>query len=357
MVLRIPTWLSPRLSLVSNLHHEVISCPFESTTRPFLRPFSSTPVASITLRKLKARELREKARRPDPWAQKQAKARKAKNLSRREELRQIRAEQLGSPIHGIPTPFVKSFDTALPDPVDPDLPATVSHDTSSDDPSSPPPSPANGLQDEHLANFVSRDELEQALEYSRMLAKPMRSDNTYTEDPAHFAQKTQMHTYHDEVARHAVSRILSLSNASSKQRTLVNIQRCIDTFGRHNTDQVLRPRPTLLEPPPPPPPASGSAAPVAPPHLNKTPRAGPDTGSSEVQIAILTAKIRNLAREYEGLGRRDKVNKRNLRLLLHRRQKLLKYLRRKERGSERWTNLVQTLGLTDATWKGQIAVE
>lgn len=89
----------------------------------------------------------------------------------------------------------------------------------------------------------------------------------------------------------------------------------------------------------------------------ETPRAGPDTGSSEVQIGILTAKIRVLAGEWEGAGRGDKVNKRNLRLLLHRRQKLLRYMQKRERGSGRWENMLEVLGLTEATWKGQIAVE
>lgn len=85
-------------------------------------------------------------------------------------------------------------------------------------------------------------------------------------------------------------------------------------------------------------------------------RAGPDTGSSEVQIGILTAKIRILADRYAGENRNDKVNKRNLRLLLHRRQKLLKYMEKKERGSHRWHNMLEKLGLTEATWRGEIEV-
>lgn len=76
-----------------------------------------------------------------------------------------------------------------------------------------------------------------------------------------------------------------------------------------------------------------------------------------MQIGILTAKIRVLADKFQGpRGNADKVNKRNLRLLLHRRQKLLAYMWRKERGSGRWEHLVKTLGLTEATWKGQISV-
>jgi ribosomal protein S15 len=85
-------------------------------------------------------------------------------------------------------------------------------------------------------------------------------------------------------------------------------------------------------------------------------RAGPDTGSSEVQIAILTAKIRSLANFLETRGKKDKVNKRNLRLLVHRRQKLLQYLRRKERGGPRYQRCVEMLGLTEGTWKGEISL-
>jgi len=83
---------------------------------------------------------------------------------------------------------------------------------------------------------------------------------------------------------------------------------------------------------------------------------GPDTGSSEVQIAILTAKIRTLADFLETRGRGDKVNKRNLRLLVHRRQKLLAYLERKERGGGRFKHVVETLGLTEGTWRGEISL-
>ena len=85
-------------------------------------------------------------------------------------------------------------------------------------------------------------------------------------------------------------------------------------------------------------------------------RAGPDTGSSEVQIGILTVKIKALADYLQLRGKKDKVNKRNLRLLVHRRQKLLRYVQKKERGGHRWQHLVETLGLTDGTWKGEISL-
>ena len=148
-------------------------------------------------------------------------------------------------------------------------------------------------------------------------------------------------------ASEAVRRIASLHNASSKGRMHANTARVISTFGRHVTDAFLKPK-------------APSLAQLKPENKGKlkepTPRAGPDTGSSEVQIALLTAKIRVLADKLEGEARGDKVNKRNLRLLLHRRQKLCKYMFERERGSGRWERMVGLLGITDACWKGEIEV-
>jgi len=114
------------------------------------------------------------------------------------------------------------------------------------------------------------------------------------------------------------------------------MQLCIDTFGRHNTDSIL------------------PKDPGAPETSNKMPRAGPDTGSSEVQAAILTVKIRTLAKMLETTSNKDKHNKRNLRLLVHKRQKLLKYLKRKERGGVRWRNVMDALGLDDAAIQNEL---
>ncbi|EER42485.1 ribosomal protein S15 [Histoplasma capsulatum H143] len=100
---------------------------------------------------------------------------------------------------------------------------------------------------------------------------------------------------------------------------------------------------------------STSASPQETPQYPARPaRAGPDTGSSEVQAAILTTKIQVLAQQIAKYGHKDKHNKRNLRVLVHRRQRLLNYLRRKERGGPRWQNLMSNLGLTDSSWKGEI---
>jgi hypothetical protein len=35
---------------------------------------------------------------------------------------------------------------------------------------------------------------------------------------------------------------------------------------------------------------------------------------------------------------------------------LLKYLRTKERGGDRWQHVVNTLGLSEGTWQGEISL-
>ncbi|XP_043940751.1 28S ribosomal protein S15, mitochondrial [Protopterus annectens] len=59
---------------------------------------------------------------------------------------------------------------------------------------------------------------------------------------------------------------------------------------------------------------------------DKVRRSPVDCGSFEVQIARLTAKIRNL-QEHSQNHPKDKVNKRNMLMAIDRRKKLLKYLR------------------------------
>lgn len=154
-------------------------------------------------------------------------------------------------------------------------------------------------------------------------------------------EQAQSSPEHDNAVK-AMSLITDLGNASQKDRTRVNIMRCIAEFGRHNTDNSLPARATSSQ--------QVRGEEVTPQALK---RAGPDTGSSEVQAAILTAKINVLA---ANLGLQDKINKRNLRLLVHKRQKHLNYLRKQDRGGPRWRNLVEKLGINDGMWKGEISL-
>ena len=245
---------------------------------------------------------------------------------------------MGDPVRGVSTPFLESFDSVGGS-------AVLMSTTGSG-------SPEHGVQikythDALLNHFLTPTELEESIKHSYSLTEPVEPENRDIADPVLEAAEKKKHVEGHARATTALARIVSLANASQKDKTRANIRRCVETFGRHNTEQTLRPRP-----------------PVNPEFVDQTlerpeqaPRAGPDTGSSEVQIAILTAKIRVLASQLEIKGgQKDKINKRNLRILVHKRQKLLQYLRRKERGGDRWRNLVETLGLTDGTWKGEISL-
>ncbi len=67
-----------------------------------------------------------------------------------------------------------------------------------------------------------------------------------------------------------------------------------------------------------------------------------DSGSVEVQVALLTARIRNLTAHLQK-HRKDVSTRRGLLSLVARRSSLLKYLRRKN--IERYGALVARLGL------------
>ena len=67
-----------------------------------------------------------------------------------------------------------------------------------------------------------------------------------------------------------------------------------------------------------------------------------DTGSPEVQVALLTEHIRNLT-EHLKQHRKDFTSRRGLLMMVGSRSKLLKYLRRTE--PQRYQDLIARLGL------------
>lgn len=67
-----------------------------------------------------------------------------------------------------------------------------------------------------------------------------------------------------------------------------------------------------------------------------------DTGSSEVQVALLTEKIRRLSSHF-GTHTRDHNSKRGLLKMVGRRRRLLRYLERTQIG--RYRTLVEKLGI------------
>ena len=67
-----------------------------------------------------------------------------------------------------------------------------------------------------------------------------------------------------------------------------------------------------------------------------------DTGSTEVQVAILTARIRELT-EHMKVHQKDFHSRRGLLIMVGKRRRLLQYL--KSRDFSRYQSLIQRLGL------------
>jgi ribosomal protein S15 len=337
--------MPPRIPVPSCLR-----APTSSGPSPFalpLRPFSTTGPLQKKLTSLERKQRFEH----DPYIAAQKARKKAANLILRAELVTTRTESLGNPIRGVDTPFVRSFDTGRPagDAAEP----TTSADSQLNYRIDPQSLEAQLQRSQHLAVPLSDLAKPDAAGPAYPFSSSMRHHNA-----ARAIQKTADEIEAEQKADHArateaIARITALANGSSKDRMRVNITRCVETFGRHNTDKALPPRAPHLTA------INSNAAPAVRPPTNEaaaSKRIGPDTGSSEVQIAILTAKIKTVADFLSTRGKGDKHNKRNLRLLVHRRQKLLQYLRRKERGGPRWQHCIETLGLTEGTWKGEISL-
>ena len=71
-------------------------------------------------------------------------------------------------------------------------------------------------------------------------------------------------------------------------------------------------------------------------------RGANDTGSPEVQVALLTGRIEQLTEHFK-THKKDHHSRRGLLQLVNRRRSLLDYLKRKD--NERYKALIETLGL------------
>ncbi|KAI1382732.1 ribosomal protein S15 precursor-like protein [Hypoxylon trugodes] len=315
--------MSPRIPGVQRLG------TFSLCLRPTVKPSTPSLLPVTQTASLSQKEKRRIMKQePYRWAQMQQ--RKAAHLKRRESIEALTNSQFGDPIRGIPTPFVESFDSAGQAPLS--KPALDDDGNPIEEPRELPTSPYV------LNNLIHKKELESAIGNAYVLTKPMESDLSPAGSPE-YEKKVELHKQYHAKAVEALERITSLENGSAKDRLHANIRRCIETFGRHETDLILKPKALSRG-------QQKEERPV---------RGGPDTGSSEVQIAILTTKINALADALgKNRGHKDKVGKRDLRLMLHRRQKLMRYMDRKEKGSDRWKHMIETLGLSPATWKEQI---
>ena len=71
-------------------------------------------------------------------------------------------------------------------------------------------------------------------------------------------------------------------------------------------------------------------------------RGSGDTGSPEVQVAILTERINNLTQHFKGHAK-DNHSRRGLLMMVNQRRSLLDYLRKKD--EQRYVDLIAKLGL------------
>ena len=76
--------------------------------------------------------------------------------------------------------------------------------------------------------------------------------------------------------------------------------------------------------------------------INEHKRADPDTGSPEVQVALLTARIEMLTGHFK-THKQDHHSRRGLLMMVNRRRSLLDYLHRKD--ADRYKALIAKLGL------------
>lgn len=74
-------------------------------------------------------------------------------------------------------------------------------------------------------------------------------------------------------------------------------------------------------------------------------RTDTDTGSPEVQVSLMTGRIKYLTEHFK-VNRKDFHSRRGLQELVNKRRKLLKYLKRKDQA--RYETLIQSLGLRDS---------
>ena len=71
-------------------------------------------------------------------------------------------------------------------------------------------------------------------------------------------------------------------------------------------------------------------------------RGSGDTGSPEVQVAILTERINNLTQHFKSHAK-DNHSRRGLLMMVNQRRSLIDYLRGKD--AQRYTDLIAKLGL------------
>ncbi|WP_419827437.1 30S ribosomal protein S15 [Sphingomonas sp.] len=76
--------------------------------------------------------------------------------------------------------------------------------------------------------------------------------------------------------------------------------------------------------------------------IEENARGSGDTGSPEIQVAILTERIKNLTEHFKGHAK-DNHSRRGLLMMVNKRRTLLDYLKKKD--VQRYADLISKLGL------------
>lgn len=79
--------------------------------------------------------------------------------------------------------------------------------------------------------------------------------------------------------------------------------------------------------------------------MNEYKRSDNDTGSSEVQVALMTQRIVYLTEHFK-IHKKDHHSRQGLQALVNKRRKLLRYMKR--RNNEGYYALIKRLGLRDS---------
>ncbi len=79
--------------------------------------------------------------------------------------------------------------------------------------------------------------------------------------------------------------------------------------------------------------------------VNDFKQAANDTGSPEVQVSLMTGRIKYLTDHFKA-HKKDVHSRRGLQTLVNKRRKLLTYLKRNNQ--ERYATLIKSLGLRDS---------
>ncbi|CEI85871.1 Putative 30S ribosomal protein S15 [Rhizopus microsporus] len=167
--------------------------------------------------------------------------------------------------------------------------------------------PADAYQQHKTGYMHFLDEKDQQFLFEETPKKVVEASHTAAVDGMESALKQEQNKVE------TLQKIISLQNGNAKAVQIYNIHKAIDWFKRKEGD----------------------------------------TGSPEVQAAILTVRIHNL-NNHLSQHRKDKHNYKQLRTMVHDRAKILKYLKSKD--PQRYYTCLEQLGLQPRAVEGEITL-